>query len=701
MASPTSHHDQQTYRRGTQAAIIGLAIQFVLATAAAFIALWSQSPAMQAVAWHLFGGLPIWIVLILIYNQHRLERVEALEAEQLAKTDARAAALFDEHADQLAIARRRLDNLYKWGLGLVSLIVATYLIAVGLILLYRGKARLDAGELLHAAGEETNLIALTFLAVGLAFVAFIAGRYEAGMTQVREWQLLRGGAGFLMGSAMIAMLAAIAAGIAAAFANTALLGYLALIIPAISAVLGIEVLFNFLLDLYRPRKPGEVPRPAFDSRLLGMLTSPESIAKAIGDTINYQFGFEVSRSWFYQLLSRAVTPLFVFGLIVLWGMSCIVLVGPQQQAIILKMGAIAGEPRNPGIHFKLPYPMGRVEKYDVGRIHQIEVGSAPQGLKEGAALLWTNPHTEGEKEDFLVTAPTPARTRRAIENDADAEKIPGMSLIGGQVVVQYRIKPDGLITYASNISDPARLLRAIAEREVNRYFVTKDIDTLIGPGRIIAGGELRDAIQAEAIASNLGLEVVFVGLLGMHPPQDSEVAAAFHEQIGALQKQQTEINNANKAAIESLAGVAGSIDEARAIEKAIDAYEQADQALKTAATGGDADALQRALDHAKAELDRRLASAQGEASQLINEAMAMRWSYALDQAGRAQRFGAELQAYRQSPSLYVVRNYYQAVAQATSQARKIVLTSQLSEDPILRLDLKDTSAGIEAILPPN
>ncbi len=695
MASPATHHDQQTYRRATGAAIIGLAVQFVLAVAAAFIALWAHSPAMTAVAWHLFGGLPLWLVLILLYNQHRLERVETLEAEQMARTDARAAALFDEHADQLAVARRRLDNLYKWGLPLVSLVVAAYLVTVGLVLTFRANARLNAGDLMTTAVGEVNLIALTFMTVALAFIAFIVGRYEAGMTQVKAWQLLRGGAGFLMGSALLALLAAVAAGLGAAFGNTAMLAWLGLILPAITALLGVEVLFNFLLDLYRPRKPGEIPRPAFDSRLLGMLTSPESIAKAIGDTINYQFGFEVSRSWFYQLLSRAITPLFIFGLVVLWAMSCVVLVGPQQQAIILRLGAIDGAPRMPGLHWKLPYPLGRVEKYDVGRVHQIEVGSAPRGLKEGAALLWTNPHVEGEKEEFLITAPTPLRGARAADGAAAQDKTPGMSLIGGQVIVQYRIKPDDLITYAANVGDPAKLLKAIAERAVSRLFVSQDIDTLIGPGRIDAGHELRQIIQAEAASQRLGLEVVFVGLLGLHPPQDGEVAAAFHEQIGALQKQQTEINKASKAAIESLAAVAGSIDEARAIEKAIDAYEQADQAVKS---GGEAD--RKTLDAAKAELDRRLASAQGEAAQLINEALAYRWSYALDQAARAKRFDAEFKAYQQSPALYVVRHYYQTVAQATSGARKIVMTSSSSEDPILRLDLKDTSAGLESILPP-
>ena len=50
----------------------------------------------------------IWIVLAMTFNEHRREQVESLEAAQLAKSDADAAALFDEHQDELSLARRRL-----------------------------------------------------------------------------------------------------------------------------------------------------------------------------------------------------------------------------------------------------------------------------------------------------------------------------------------------------------------------------------------------------------------------------------------------------------------------------------------------------------------------------------------------------------------------------------------------------------------
>jgi len=60
MPSPA---DQTTYRTATTAAIAGLVIQLLLAVATGLIGVWAASPAIQAVAWHMLGGLPIWVIL--------------------------------------------------------------------------------------------------------------------------------------------------------------------------------------------------------------------------------------------------------------------------------------------------------------------------------------------------------------------------------------------------------------------------------------------------------------------------------------------------------------------------------------------------------------------------------------------------------------------------------------------------------------
>jgi len=129
--------DQKTYRYAVMASVAGFIVQLALSLAMLVTAVWANSPALTATTWYFFAGLPVWTILILINNQHRLERAELLETEVLVRTDAQAAAIFDEHGIDLQVARRRLDRLYKWGLNTVSLLLAVYLLAVGIWLLVR------------------------------------------------------------------------------------------------------------------------------------------------------------------------------------------------------------------------------------------------------------------------------------------------------------------------------------------------------------------------------------------------------------------------------------------------------------------------------------------------------------------------------------------------------------------------------------
>ena len=139
-------HDQETYRRACTAVLLGLGTQLVLSILTALTGLYAGSIGINALFWYYLGGLPIWIILWLLYNQHRLERVEALETEQLAADDARTAALFEEAGEQLLIAQRRLDRLYKYGLNIVSLLVSVFLLAMGAAMLRNAVAVYRAGS---------------------------------------------------------------------------------------------------------------------------------------------------------------------------------------------------------------------------------------------------------------------------------------------------------------------------------------------------------------------------------------------------------------------------------------------------------------------------------------------------------------------------------------------------------------------------
>ena len=689
------NQDQLTYTRATTASLIGLSMQFVLALLLVILGLYAESKAILAGAFYTLPGLAIWLLLWLIYKQHQLERAEALEANKLAQTDARSAALFEEAGSQLAQAKTRLDNLYKWGVRTVSGITAAYLIGVGILLLYLNQSAINAGTLpQNPINESTNGILVGMLLLVGAFGGFLVARYVAGMTRMDSWQALRGGASTLIGNVFLGVLPVIGAIILLFIGNDAGFVYLAIIIPAIMVLLGVEVVLGMVLGFYRPRKGDEFVRPAFDSRLLGWLTRPESIGKIFSETLNYQFGFEVSKSWFMRLLGKALLPLVGVCLVVVIGMTSLVIVEPHQQAVVTTNGAfirIAG----PGLSFKTPWPFGKAEKYDVERVHSIRLGSRAHiddEHKITGPILWTNPHVEeGATEELLITAPPPS-----IGTTGSKDSVLG-EMIGADIDVKYRIsdlkKYAGIEDPEMGTTNPQTLLQTIAQHEVTRYFATNDTDELLSSGRATAGSDLQSAIQQELDQYAVGLEVVFVSVSGVHPSQ--EVAGDYHARINALQESQTAEAKALQEADMILAMVAGDRERAARLSEMVQAYIDLSAQIKQLAQDTPKRAeVQAQADRQRVAIELLMIESGGAVGQRMAEVRATRWSQALGAESRDKRLAAELQAYKNAPRYYPVSRYLDVLVAGLANRPKTVIGSDADlSNPEVVLDLPLGSSG--------
>ncbi|MEM1355670.1 MAG: SPFH domain-containing protein [Planctomycetota bacterium] len=692
--------DQQTFARATTAALIGLATQLVITIIVAIMGVYTQSMALTAATWYLVGGLPIWVGIWVLYNQHRLERGESLEAQQLADSDARSAALFDEAGNQLAQSRRRLENLYKWGLPTISGALAVYLLGLGGYLLFNARNAIRSETILpRALGEDVNLSVVGLLLILCGMAGFLVSRYVAGMTRVNAWQGLRGGASYLIGNVFLAVAPVlIALGLDWFLGSREMLAYLGLVIPMLMVLLGLEIVLSFVMGVYRPRKADEFVRPAFDSRTLGLLTRPESLGKIFSETLNYQFGFEVSKSWFMQLLGRALLPLAVVCVLVILAMSTVVVVAPHQQAVITNNGSFS-HIADPGIRFKAPWPIGRADKYNVNRVLSLEIGSKahldPMLDEDGNEIylpvLWTNQHVqEGQTERFLATAPPPGAG-----TTGDTDSVLG-EMVGADINVKFRIRDLraylGIDNPQRSAQSPELLLRLVAEQQVARFFATRDIDTLLTTGRQEAGDRLKASIQQELDTYNAGIEIVYVAVSGIHPPQ--EVAESFHERINSYQQAQTTVEEAKQEATVTLSSVAGSRLKALEIAEQISALNtlKARQNELKAAEEVDPQALaevQEQIAEQQASIQLLLLSAGGEAGQLIAQARADRWSIALSARSRLTRREAEYQAYRLAPLYYPMHRYYETLAAAMADRPKRILGMRPgAEDPNVVFDLQ-------------
>ena len=685
------NRDELTYSRATTAALAGLAVQIVLCVATGLIGAWAQSPAIQAATWHIAGGIPIWIILAIIYQQHRVERTESLAAEKLATQDATSAAIFGETSDELQLARNRLDRLYAYGLPAVSFAVALYLIAAGAAMLYRA-AGLGTDRVALSLAKDCNPVGLMFATAGVAFVAFIAARWISGYTRVREWQLLRGGASYLMSTFLVAALLFAGAAAVAIVKETTFFEWLARLVPWMMILVGGEILLTALLAAYRPKRPGEIPRPAFDSRFLGLLTAPESLGQVVGELINYQFGVEVSRSWFYQMLGRAVTPLTVFAGAVLFALSTLVIVGPDEQGTVLRHGALARGPLGPGMHLKAPWPIETSEIYPTGKVLQLTISSDKLGRfkKKREGLLWTGGDDDAAKmglEFFLCASET---------GDGSGSSL---SLLVADVIVQYRI--GDLVKFLEGSTSARESIELVTQQEASNYFAGKTLEELLSKGRTEGGPELQKRIQARVDALGLGFESVDVGVTTLQPPP-GKVAREFHRQIGAQQERETLVQMAYKDAIKTLAKVAGSVDRSRKINEAIIRLDDSrTAAAEAAAKIGARDILPltaQQLAKQELEIEELLGEARGEAAEIVHKARSDRWKKTIGERSALERFAGQLLAYKAAPAYFRTKQYLEVLANSLVDRRKVVIAGDKGDLPVLNLDFSDPTNAIDTLI---
>jgi len=442
------------------------------------------------------------------------------------------------------------------------------------------------------------------------------------------------------------------------------------------------------------------------------MTSPDSLSKIVAETLRYQFGVDFTSSWFYRLFSRALAPLIVIGVVVLFAMSSLVIVSPHQAAVVTTFGQLE---RNedaslrvytPGVHLKWPWPVSGIEKYDVHRVHKLTIGSRIGGIKEGAAILWTNQHTVN-KEQFLVTAPTQIDSERgdaALERRARGA---AGELAGADIFFLYQINPQKLEQYISSASDPESMLHAIAEQKTSRYFATRTVDQLLTVGRQQAGETIRRRTQAAVDARELGLEVLQVAIAAVHPPNESEVAVTFLEQINARQTMQTTIEQARREAVSILAQAAGSRDVALQINRPIQREEALLREIERLRreTGETLDeetrqtieTLREQRRQVAAEIERLIADAGGESAQVLARARADRWQQAISETAAAERFAPQLAAFRRAPRYYAARRYFEAISQAISDRRKIILGVETELPPEIRFNLEDATGALGSV----
>jgi len=669
-------------KRPEQVAWVALVLSLVFFGIAFFLGRWSGFFAVSAVGWQSLAAALIWLVLALQFHQRSLAEQEKLDLGQLAREKS-TATIFQkgETAVMFAAAQRRLDVLEKWFIPIFAGLIAAYEIGVGI---YLFQSISNAGDV-----STRQPLVCAIVATAIAFVGFLMSRYATGMSAEPRWKPLRAGGSFFLGLALLCFVLAIALALVH-FQIFPLLSVVNYAVPILLAVLGAETALNIIFDIYRPRLKGQYSRAAFDSRLLGTINEPGGIFRSVAAAIDYQFGFQVSQTWFYKLLEKAIIPLILFSVATLYLASCFVVVSPNEEAIVERFGRpVAGDGQvrhvGPGLHLKLPWPVDIAYRHSTQQVMELQIGYVPKidpngNIVQETKLLWGQTHYEQE-HDLLVAAEYTA----ADVGEKLAEGAVPVSLVKVNMPVQYRIKD--LRAYIYNHGDPGKLLEDICYRELARFASTAKVDVddlqgsspdnLLGVGRTKAKQVLTERIQKAADAQGLGTELVFVGLQGIHPPP--EVAPDYQKVVGAVQAKQAKVLTAEAERNRNLSILAGSVARAYRLAELADQYQQAQRK-------GQADEAQ----HLGEQFDKALLNeSRGEIFRILSEAESYRFGKATLAQATGKQFAGQLQAYRAAPEIYMCEQRAAVLEEGLRDIRKYVVATDPNDREVIIMNLED------------
>jgi membrane protease subunit HflK len=571
-----------------------------------------------------------FLVSLTAWFQMRLEsREEAERLELLELANSRSdSALFAESAAESFTAKRSREQFERW---LVPIFTGALFIVEALAVWWFRERLLGQTQAMSAPDPQFAMA----IGAGTGLVLFLVGKYSTRLAELENSRLLRP-------SASSVLLAALLCGLSAIIAACDWFGfpkydqYAAWGLTGLLALTAVETLLSLILEIYRPRTRGKAPRVLYESRTIGTLSEGGGLFGTLAHALDYQFGFKVSETWFYDTLRQHAGELAFFWLVILAVSSSLVVIDPGQQGLLEHFGKPVENPiLNPGFHVKWPWPIDTVERVDTTSLQSFTVGDEPDPeLQRERTVIWTRRHFKAENYLLVASHDQGTGAGNAVEPSSTNGPTTGLTvpvnLLSAMIPVQYYIRD--VQQWAYNHDNASDLLQRIAYREVTRYMASVDLPLVMSSGRLEAARDLEKAIQKKADDAKLGVQIVMVGLQDMHPPMGTKqisVAAAYEQVVGAIAEKETAILQAEAAKAETVP------------------------------------------------------LAYAEATRLTNEAVAEAFWKREIASGTAARFTNQMAAYKISPKTYRQRAYLSTVAEALGPSRKLIVSATNTHDVIL------------------
>jgi len=239
------------------------------------------------------------------------------------------------------------------------------------------------------------------------------------------------------------------------------------------------------------------------------------------DSEEVRVNFSLKSLYTIKYTLRIFPGLFLALGFVLFLSTTIFVVHPYQQAAVYRHGrldrsSIVGE----GIHFKLPWPIDRVEIFDVHRIRSMQIG---QVSFDDDGFIWAQLHAGGDHLLLLGN---------------------GNEKVSINMRIFYRISD--LYLYVKTSTKPEAILSAAAYEALMNRTVNTTLDAFLSIDRGSLSASILEELSEFSERENLGLSVVQIIIEGIHPP--AEVADVYQMVISASIDRNTIITGAETEA---------------------------------------------------------------------------------------------------------------------------------------------------------
>lgn len=353
----------------------------------------------------------------------------------------------------------------------------------------------------------------------------------------------------------------------------------------------------------------------------------------------------------FEVIENRATILrtLLFGSACLWFLSGIVIIRENERAAVVRWGKFEEE-LPAGLYWRLPVPIERVIREST-LVRSLEIGF--RGRAAAPA-------------DRIATLPPIEWTSEHRGSGVELRLEESLALTGNEVPVELTAELQygvgDLNNYIYSSAEPVETLRAVAEATIRSLAARQTLDRMLAEDRAQFEQACLERIRRRVHELSLGVEVVDLDLLDVHPPL--AVVPSYREVADALEEREQSVNEAHAYYSGRLLAAAG--------ENTIRVLNESGQAKQSEGRKPAADAiaewnlgpaLWQQLTRENPDATMMLS---GEAGAFVLAAREAAYGKVSSAAGTAARFDSLLAAYRVSPTLTSLQLYWRTIEDALS-----------------------------------